>query len=183
MDKGLKNYTKERGNNQSMVKMLFGPIDDPRGKFLFNVFWFFWIISFLYFMRYESGIEFDLESESKLTQESLENGRKLSAFKHYGVYLLFFIWQYRKWITHGRVNSLRTQETTCECKTVFQANKLNCPKCQIANPLMQETKPKKAVSANVDPVKNEPKNKDKIDPNSASFKGKENLLEDFIRAN
>lgn len=166
-----------------MLKMLLGPVENPKSKFLFNVFWIFVIISFLYYIQYDSSIQINLELEGKYTQEALENERMSSAIKHYGAFLLFFIWQYRKWITHGRINSLRTQETTCECKSRYQASKYNCPQCETANPLMQEAMPTKVVPAKAAPVKEDPtkKKKDKIDPNSASFKHKKSFLEDFIR--
>lgn len=168
-----------------MLGLFLGPVKNPKSKFLFNVFWVFVIISFLYFIQYDSSIQINLELEGKYTQEALQNERMSSAIKHYGVFLLFFIWQYRKWITHGRINSLRTQNTTCECKVTYQASKYNCPQCQTANPLMQEAIPSKISPAKAAPINEKPKKKndnDKIDPKTASFKNSAGFnIENYIR--
>lgn len=162
---------------------LFNPDRKPKKRFMVNVSIFFVFISFLYIVRYSVGIQADLIVSGTYSEEALRNGRIISAIKFFAIVLIYAFWQYNKWIKNGEINFLKKQRVLCDCGKQYNGGKAQCPKCETSNFLIVES-----LNGNTSPTAapqkgpEKEKNRDKIDPNTASFKTNKLVrMEEYIR--
>lgn len=162
---------------------LFNPDRKPKKRFVVNVSIFFVFITFLYIVRYSVGIQADLIVSGTYSEEALKNGRIISAIKFYAIVLIYAFWQYNKWIKNGEINFLKKQKVFCDCGKQYNGGRAQCPKCGTSNFLMEDSLYGNTSPTAVSQEETEKeKNRDKIDPNTASFKTNKMVrMEAYIR--
>lgn len=84
-------------------------VSNPIARFAMNTIISFLILSFIYYCYYSNMIEVDLEFDGRLTDENLLHERIKYGAIIYGIYLLFFLWQYNRWIRKPK-KLLRAQQ-------------------------------------------------------------------------
>lgn len=160
------------------LNYFLGAVKYPKLRFLFNSLLGLIIVSFYYYIDYDSGIEINLELDNAFSQEQLESLRLRHFFYFYGAFALFALWQFNKWVVNGKLNALRRDDIECDgCGYIHSGKYHYCPNCNQENfelvAIREEKAAKKQGKVKVTPSKvkaaPQPKQKKVTNPNDSAF--------------
>ena len=144
-----------------------GEVRHPILRFFTNALIMLAIVSFYYYIDYDSGL---------ISEDTSHEAHVKHFYYFYGFYALFFLWQFNKWIINGKVSSVYTMDIECDgCGYIHSGKYHYCPNCNQENFVIAEAKGKKvarrqrrAESAASKASNKQPKKK-AGNPNDAAF--------------
>ena len=120
-----------------IIGYFFGEVRYPKFRFFLNSLIMLAIVSFYYYIDYDSGL---------FSEDQLHSTQVRHFYYFYGAYALFFLWQFNKWVINGKVSSVYTMDIECNgCGNIHSGKYHYCPNCNQENFVIAEAKGRKAA--------------------------------------